>query len=115
MRRRTAATRSRSARTPTAWPKRTAPSATTAGNFRTYIAGAGVDRLPTSLRKHKKMARSHPLERYRNIGIMASTHAAKTKPKDRTLYYTGKSYKTGEVHQGTATMDWMEQEQERGL
>jgi elongation factor G len=60
------------------------------------------------------MARSHPLERYRNIGIMAHIDAGKTTTTERILYYTGKSYKIGEVHEGTATMDWMEQEQERG-
>src|SRR3712207_2853657 len=61
------------------------------------------------------MARSHPLERYRNIGIMAHIDAGKTTTAERVLYYTGKSYKIGEVHEGTATMDWMEQEQERGI
>ncbi|GGB16928.1 elongation factor G [Sphingomonas metalli] len=61
------------------------------------------------------MARSHPLEQYRNIGIMAHIDAGKTTTTERILYYTGKSYKIGEVHEGTATMDWMEQEQERGI
>ncbi|MFP5329661.1 MAG: elongation factor G [Alphaproteobacteria bacterium] len=61
------------------------------------------------------MARSHPLERYRNIGIMAHIDAGKTTTTERILYYTGKSYKIGEVHEGSATMDWMEQEQERGI
>src|ERR1044072_8952883 len=61
------------------------------------------------------MARSHPLEKYRNIGIMAHIDAGKTTTTERVLYYTGKSYKIGEVHEGTATMDWMEQEQERGI
>ena len=61
------------------------------------------------------MARSHPIERYRNIGIMAHIDAGKTTTTERILYYTGKSYKIGEVHEGTATMDWMEQEQERGI
>lgn len=61
------------------------------------------------------MARSHPLERYRNIGIMAHIDAGKTTTTERILYYTGKSYKIGEVHEGTAVMDWMEQEQERGI
>src|SRR5213595_2111406 len=61
------------------------------------------------------MARSHPLDRYRNIGIMAHIDAGKTTTTERVLYYTGKSYKLGEVHEGTATMDWMEQEQERGI
>jgi elongation factor G len=61
------------------------------------------------------MARTHPLERYRNIGIMAHIDAGKTTTTERILFYTGKSYKIGEVHEGTATMDWMEQEQERGI
>ena len=61
------------------------------------------------------MARSTPLERYRNIGIMAHIDAGKTTTTERILYYTGRNYKLGEVHDGTATMDWMEQEQERGI
>jgi elongation factor G len=61
------------------------------------------------------MARDVPIERYRNIGIMAHIDAGKTTTTERILYYTGKSYKIGEVHEGTATMDWMEQEQERGI
>ncbi len=61
------------------------------------------------------MARTTPLEQYRNIGIMAHIDAGKTTTTERILYYTGKAYKIGEVHEGTATMDWMEQEQERGI
>ena len=61
------------------------------------------------------MARAHPLEKYRNIGIMAHIDAGKTTTTERILYYTGKSHKIGEVHDGAATMDWMEQEQERGI
>jgi elongation factor G len=61
------------------------------------------------------MARSHPLQNYRNFGIMAHIDAGKTTTTERILYYTGKSYKIGEVHDGAATMDWMEQEQERGI
>ncbi len=61
------------------------------------------------------MARTTPLEHYRNIGIMAHIDAGKTTTTERVLYYTGRSYKIGEVHEGTATMDWMEQEQERGI
>jgi elongation factor G len=60
-------------------------------------------------------SRETPLERYRNIGIMAHIDAGKTTTTERILYYTGKSYKIGEVHDGAATMDWMEQEQERGI
>ncbi|MGE5477998.1 MAG: elongation factor G [Bacteroidales bacterium] len=61
------------------------------------------------------MARQTPLDRYRNIGIMAHIDAGKTTTTERILYYTGKSYRIGEVDNGTATMDWMEQEQERGI
>jgi len=61
------------------------------------------------------MARSNPIEDYRNIGIMAHIDAGKTTTTERILYYTGKSHKIGEVHDGAATMDWMEQEQERGI
>jgi elongation factor G len=61
------------------------------------------------------MARTTPLDRYRNIGIMAHIDAGKTTTTERILYYTGKAHKLGEVHEGTATMDWMEQEQERGI
>ena len=61
------------------------------------------------------MSRTTPLDRYRNIGIMAHIDAGKTTTTERILYYTGRSYKIGEVHEGTATMDWMEQEQERGI
>ena len=61
------------------------------------------------------MSRSTPVHRYRNIGIMAHIDAGKTTTTERILYYTGRSYKIGEVHDGTATMDWMEQEQERGI
>ncbi len=61
------------------------------------------------------MARQTPLNRYRNIGIMAHIDAGKTTTTERILYYTGKSHKIGEVHEGAATMDWMEQEQERGI
>ena len=61
------------------------------------------------------MARSTPLDWYRNIGIMAHIDAGKTTTTERVLYYTGRSYKIGEVHDGNATMDWMEQEQERGI
>ncbi len=61
------------------------------------------------------MPRLSPLEKYRNIGIMAHIDAGKTTTTERILYYTGVSHKIGEVHEGTATMDWMEQEQERGI
>jgi len=61
------------------------------------------------------MARRTPIENYRNIGIMAHIDAGKTTTTERILFYTGKSHKIGEVHEGSATMDWMEQEQERGI
>jgi len=61
------------------------------------------------------MAREYPLTRYRNFGIIAHIDAGKTTTTERILYYTGKSHKIGEVHDGAATMDWMEQEQERGI
>jgi len=61
------------------------------------------------------VARKTPIERYRNIGIMAHIDAGKTTTTERVLFYTGVSHKIGEVHDGTATMDWMEQEQERGI
>mmetsp|Transcript_7313 Transcript_7313/g.7530 ORF Transcript_7313/g.7530 Transcript_7313/m.7530 type:complete len:760 (-) Transcript_7313:144-2423(-) len=62
-----------------------------------------------------RVGRNVPLSKYRNIGIMAHIDAGKTTTTERILFYTGKAYKIGEVHEGTATMDWMEQEQERGI
>ena len=61
------------------------------------------------------MSRPYPLERTRNIGIIAHIDAGKTTVTERILYYTGRTYKLGEVHEGTAVMDWMEQEKERGI
>ena len=61
------------------------------------------------------MSRDYSLDRYRNFGIMAHIDAGKTTTTERVLYYTGRSHKIGEVHDGNATMDWMEQEQERGI
>lgn len=61
------------------------------------------------------MSRACPLELTRNIGIMAHIDAGKTTLTERILFYTGRTYKIGDTHEGTATMDWMEQEQERGI
>src|SRR3954452_3849711 len=96
-------TPSRSAKTCTGWRKPTAPSRTIAGN------GEATDF------KEQPMPRVHAIENYRNFGIMAHIDAGKTTTTERILYYTGKSHKIGEVHEGAATMDWMEQEQERGI
>ena len=67
------------------------------------------------LQWERLVARKTPIERYRNIGIMAHIDAGKTTTTERVLFYTGVSHKIGEVHDGAATMDWMEQEQERGI
>ncbi|MDP7349988.1 MAG: GTP-binding protein, partial [Nitrospinota bacterium] len=61
------------------------------------------------------MTKKEPLDKTRNIGIIAHIDAGKTTTTERILYYTGKTHKIGEVHEGTATMDWMDQEQERGI
>src|SRR6202451_3473976 len=96
-------TPSRSAKTCTGWRKPTVPSRTIAGNGETTDF------------KEQPMPRVHAIEDYRNFGIMAHIDAGKTTTTERILYYTGKSHKIGEVHDGAATMDWMEQEQERGI
>src|SRR6201995_634396 len=96
-------TPSRSVKTCIGWRKPTAPSRTIAGNGETN----GF--------KEQPMPRVHAIEDYRNFGIMAHIDAGKTTTTERILYYTGKSHKIGEVHEGAATMDWMEQEQERGI
>src|SRR5438105_5327684 len=97
-------TPSRSAKTCTGWRKPTALSPT--------IAGEAAKRTEF---KEQPMPRVHAIEDYRNFGIMAHIDAGKTTTTERILYYTGKSHKIGEVHEGAATMDWMEQEQERGI
>src|SRR5918999_1761205 len=96
------AARSRRRTTSTGWRRPTRPSRTTAGRNRKAHAVAVTQQAIA-------------LDRVRNIGIMAHIDAGKTTTTERILYYTGKSYKIGEVHEGTATMDWMEQEQERGI
>src|SRR3979411_677310 len=93
----------RSVKTCTGWRKPTAPSRTIAGNGETTDF------------KAQPMPPVHAIEDYRNFGIMAHIDAGKTTTTERILYYTGKSHKIGEVHEGAATMDWMEQEQERGI
>lgn len=77
--------------------------------------GAGCQRVEKERKGIVKMERKTPLKDTRNVGIMAHIDAGKTTTTERILYYTGKSYKIGEVHDGAATMDWMAQEQERGI
>src|ERR1700733_14524458 len=96
-------TPSRSGKTCTGWRKPTVRSRTIAGNGETTDF------------KEQPMPRVHAIEDYRNFGIMAHIDAGKTTTTERILYYTGKNHKIGEVHEGAATMDWMEQEQERGI
>src|SRR5438552_1012203 len=96
-------TPSRSVKTCIGWRKPTVPSRTIAGNGETN----GF--------KEQPMPRVHAIEDYRNFGIMAHIDAGKTTTTERILYYPGKSHEIDEVHEGAATMDWMEQEQERGI
>src|SRR6266446_5270876 len=77
-------------------------------------SSTNIQHLTSNIR-FKFMPRTVPLDRMRNIGIAAHIDAGKTTTTERILYYTGRTHKLGEVHEGTATMDWMEQEQERGI
>ena len=110
---RTAAARSRSAKRPTAWRRPTRRSRTTAGKHRAKRTHLAI-RAPAHTSRNT-VARTTPIDRYRNIGIMAHIDAGKTTTTERILFYTGVNHKIGEVHDGAATMDWMEQEQERGI
>uniref|UniRef100_A0A453CIZ3 Tr-type G domain-containing protein n=2 Tax=Triticinae TaxID=1648030 RepID=A0A453CIZ3_AEGTS len=98
-----------------------APSASRFAAGRAAVAGPAASLRPRPRRPRLSVVamagndRQVPLEDYRNIGIMAHIDAGKTTTTERILYYTGRNYKIGEVHEGTATMDWMEQEQERGI
>src|SRR6202051_4880499 len=95
----------------TGWRKPIKPSRITDGE--SAKSQEPNTRAPESSRN--KVPRQVPLERCRNIGIMAHIDAGKTTTTERILFYTGKTHRIGEVHEGTATMDWMEQEQERGI
>src|SRR6266498_4012390 len=103
----------------TRWPRPIRPSVTTSGDRsepRQYEAHVVIaEMIETKTSKAPKVAREYPLERYRNIGIIAHIDAGKTTVTERVLFYTKKIYKIGEVHDGAATMDWMPQEQERGI
>ena len=79
------------------------------------VSDGGIARRKPAQGSSKVMLREVPLERTRNIGIMAHIDAGKTTTTERILFYTGITYKVGEVHDGTAVMDWMAQEQERGI
>ncbi len=107
-----AAVRSRKKTMFTVWRKRTKHSHITDFNERKSLINETSD-LRTTIYA-KEMAKIG-LDKFRNIGIMAHIDAGKTTTTERVLFYTGVSHKIGEVHEGTATMDWMEQEQERGI
>jgi elongation factor G len=93
----------------------TAPIARNVGQLRSAQPAKIERNVTCAAGKEPAETRAKTLDKYRNIGIMAHIDAGKTTTSERILYYTGKSYKIGEVHEGTATMDWMVQEQERGI
>src|SRR5665648_402049 len=103
--------RSSVARTCTRWPSRTGRSRTTAGETSRLTAPPDRSRRAS----HVALDVLTDLKRVRNIGIMAHIDAGKTTVTERVLFYTGVNYKMGETHDGASTMDWMEQEQERGI
>src|SRR5580700_3203705 len=110
---------SRRRKTFTAWPRPIKPSRITGGKTKrtrvTDLTGSVANEQERKEERKKAVSRTVPLERCRNIGIMAHIDAGKTTTTERILFYTGKTHRIGEVHEGTATMDWMEQEQERGI
>src|SRR5690242_16835287 len=111
----TPARATRSAKSMTAPPPWTGWSRSRSAASRSRPIGSQSRVLALSLVRGPLMPRTHKIEDYRNFGIMAHIDAGKTTTTERILYYTGKSHKIGEVHDGAATMDWMEQEQERGI
>src|SRR5579872_4433830 len=103
----------------TAWPRPIRPSRTIGGKRKRIrvrdLTGSVANEQERKEERKKAVSRTVPLERCRNIGIMAHIDAGKTTTTERILFYTGRTHRIGEVHEGTATMDWMEQEQERGI
>src|SRR4030088_669693 len=103
----------------TVWRRPTRPLRITGGKTKrkrdTDLTGSVANEQERKEERKKAVSRTVPLERCRNIGIMAHIDAGKTTTTERILFYTGKTHRIGEVHEGTATMDWMEQEQERGI
>jgi len=96
------------------WLRLIEPLPTIDGERLSIISSNVIVRSPISV-KDRTVPRSFPLDRIRNIGIIAHIDAGKTTVTERILYYTGRTYKIGEVDEGTAVMDWMEQERRRGL